>query len=162
VGFFSRRRKRESAIPESTEAALGSFAKAEGQPVVGQQVGGGLPDGVTVQGMDAGDALAMLSQVGPMIQQAMASGNVQITQGEPQVINARGTELGEQLKAIMAQHGIDPDAGTVNAQGDTNSYMEMQQQIMQALAQHGVDPNASGSINVTNVQIEGESTGEQS
>jgi hypothetical protein len=160
VGFFSRRRKKESAIPESTETALGSFAKAEGQPVVGQQVGGGMPGG-NVQGLDVGDAFAMLSQVGPMIQQAMATGNVQISQGEPTVINARGTELGEQIKAIMAQHGIDPDTGTVNAQGDTNSYMEMQQQIMQALAQHGIDPNASGtSINVTNVEVEGQNPGE--
>jgi hypothetical protein len=156
VGFFSRRRKKESAIPQSSETALGSFAKAEGQPVVGQQVGGGMPGGANVQGLDLGDAFAMLSQVGPMIQQAMASGNVQITQGEPTVINARGTELGEQIKGIMAQHGIDPDTGQVNNQGDANTYMEMQQQILQVLAQHGIDANAPGSINVTNVEIEGQ------
>ena len=159
MGFFSWRRKKESAIPESSTdspAALGSFANPEGQEVVGQQVSGGMPAGFSAQGMDVGDALGMLTQLGPMIQQAMASGNVQITQGEPQVINARGTELGEQIKGIMAQHGIDPESGQVNAQGDTNSYMQMQQQILQALAQHGIDPNASGtSINVTNVEIEG-------
>jgi hypothetical protein len=161
VGFFSWRRKKESAIPESTDAALGSFANAEGQPVVGKQVGGGAPP-INVQGMDLTDSLAMLSQLGPMIQQAMATGNVQITQGEPQTIDMRGTDLGEQLKGIMAQHGIDPEKGTVNVQGDTNTYLEMQQQILQALAQHGIDPNASGtSINVTNVEIEGdEGTGE--
>ena len=159
MGFFSWRKKKESAIPASTDSpALGSFANADGQPVVGQQVsGGGMPAGFNVQGMDIGDTFAMLSQIGPMIQQAMASGNVQITQGEPQVINARGTELGEQIKEIMRQHGIDPESGQVNAQGDANTYMQMQQQILQTLAQHGIDPNASGtSINVTNVQVEGE------
>ena len=157
MGFFSRRRKKESAIPEAESTALGSFAKAEGQPVIGQQVGGGGPQFDMTAGMDVGDTLAMLGQIGPMIQQAMASGNVQITQGEPQVINARGTELGDQIKAIMAQHGIDPETGQVNAQGDTNSYMQMQQQILQTLAQHGIDTDASGtSINVTHVQVEGE------
>ena len=160
MGFFSRRRKKESAIPTSAETALGSFAKAEGQPVIGQQVGGGMPGGMNVQGMDLTDSLAMLSQLGPMIQQAMASGNVQITQGEPQTIDMRGTDLGEQIKGIMQQHGIDPNTGAVNAPGDQNTYMAMQQQILQALAQHGIDPNASGSsINITNVEIEGQ--GEQ-
>ena len=160
MGFFSWRRKKESAIPESTETALGSFANPEGQAVVGQQVSGGMPAGFSAQGMDVGDTLAMLSQIGPMIQQAMASGNVQITQGEAQTIDMRGTDLGEQIKGIMAQHGIDPESGQVNVQGDTNTYMQMQQQILQALAQHGIDPNASGtSINVTNVEIEGQ--GEQ-
>ncbi len=161
MGFFSRRRKKESAIPESTETALGSFANAEGQPVVGKQVGGGgMPGAMNVQGMDLTDTFATLSQLGPMIQQAMASGNVQISQGEAQTIDMRGTDLGEQIKGIMAQHGIDPDSGAVQQAGDTNTYIEMQQQILQALAQHGIDPNASGtSINVTNVEIEGQ--GEQ-
>ena len=83
MGFFSRRRKRESAVPESSnDPALGSFADPEGQPVVGQQVGGGQP-AIDLQGMGATDGLAMLAQLGPMIQQAMATGNVQITQGQP-------------------------------------------------------------------------------
>jgi hypothetical protein len=156
MGFFSWRRKKESAIPESTETALGSFADPEGQPVVGKQVGGGTPS-INAQGMDLTDTFAMLSQIGPMIQQAMATGNVQITQGDAQTIDMRATDLGEQIKGIMAQHGIDPEKGTVNVQGDTNTYLAMQQQILQALAQHGIDPNASGtSINVTNVEIEGQ------
>ena len=157
MGFFSWRRKKESAIPSSTEStALGSFAKPDGQSVVGQQVGGGTP-AFNMQGMDVGDTLALLGQIGPMIQQAIASGNAQISVGEPQTIDMRGTDLGEQIKGIMAQHGIDPETGNVNAPGDTNTYLQMQQQILQALAQHGIDPNASGtSINVTNVEIEGQ------
>ena len=159
MGFFSWRRKKESAIPESsTDApALGSFANPEGQAVVGQQVGGGAQAGFNVQGMDLTDTFAMLSQLGPMIQQAMASGNVQITQGDAETIDLRGTDLGEQIKGIMAQHGIDPETGTAQVSGDTNTYLQMQQQILQALSQHGIDPNQGGtSINVTNVQIEGE------
>jgi hypothetical protein len=156
VGFFSRRRKKESAIPQSSDTALGSFAKTDGQSVVGQQVGGGTP-AFNMPGTDVGDTLALLGQIGPMIQQAMASGNVQITQGEAQTIDMRGTDLGEQLKGIMAQHGIDPETGTVNAPGDTNTYVQMQQQILQTLAEHGIDTNATGtSINVTNVEIEGQ------
>ena len=157
MGFFSWRRKKESAIPASTDtAALGSFAQAEGQAVVGRQVGGGAPQ-FNMPGMDVTDTLALLGQIGPMIPQAIATGNAQISVGEPQVINARGTELGDQIKDIMRQHGIDPDSGQVNAQpGDTNTYLQMQQQILQALARHGIDTDASGtSINVTNVQVEG-------
>ncbi len=160
MGFFSWRRKKESAIPQTSDEALGSFANPEGQAVVGRQIGGAQPN-VSVEGMDLTDGLAMLSQIGPMIQQAIATGNVQITQGEAQTIDMRGTDLGEQIKAIMAQHGIDPETGQANVSGDTNTYLQMQQQILQALAQHGIDPNASGtSINVTNVEIEGDAKGD--
>ena len=78
MGFFSRRRKRESAIADSTDATLGSFANPEGQPVVGQQVGGGQP-AINVEGLSGLDGLKMLAQLGPMIQQAMASGNAQVS-----------------------------------------------------------------------------------
>ena len=89
---------------------------------MGKQVAGGAPS-INAQGMDATDTVAMLSQLGPMIQQAMATGNVQITQGDAQMIDMRGTDLGEQIKGIMAQHGIDPEKGTVNARVDTNTYL---------------------------------------
>ena len=58
MGFFSRRRKRRARSRVAERAALGSFASAEGQPVVGQQVGGGEPARSTSQGLDVGDALA--------------------------------------------------------------------------------------------------------
>ena len=155
MGFFSWRRKKESAIPASTDSqALGSFASPDGQTVVGQQVGGGTP-AFNMPGMDVTDTLALLGQIGPMIQQAIASGNAQISVGESQTIDMRGTDLGEQIKGIMAQHGIDPETGTANAPGDTNTYLQMQQQILQALAQHGIDPSGTG-INVTNVEIKGQ------
>src|SRR3954447_8670206 len=140
MGFFSRRRKKESAIPEAEAPALGSFAQAEGQPVIGEQVGGGMAGGVNVQGLGAGDAMAMLSQIGPAIQQAIASGNVQITQGQPEVIDMRGSGLREQIMGIMQQHGIDPE-NPGQSTVDASAYGNMQQQILTALSQHGVNPN---------------------
>jgi hypothetical protein len=145
MGFFSRRRKRESAIPEaSDEPALGSFANPAGQPVVGQQVGGGQP-AVDLDGLGLTDGIAMLAQLGPAIQQAIATGNVQITQGEPQILDMRGSGLREEIMQIMEEHGIDARAGTASQNIDASTYGNMQQQILEALAKHGIDPNASGS-----------------
>ena len=145
MGLFSNRRKRESAVPESShEPALGSFASSEGQPVVGRQVGGGQPGGAELEGLGAMDGLAVLTQLGPMIQQAMAQGNVQVEPGAAQTIDARGTELGDEIREIMSQHGIEP-GGTVASGVDANSLAGMQQQILQALAKHGIDSNAAGS-----------------
>ena len=144
MGFFSRRRKRENAIPETTDAALGSFASAEGQPVVGKQVGGGQP-GMNVQGLSAADGLAMLTQLGPMIQQAMATGNVQVSQSQPQVIDMRGTGLREEIIGIMGQHGINPTAGTANQNVNAGAYGDMQKQIAEALAKHGVNASPAAA-----------------
>jgi len=142
MGLFSRRRKRESAIPESTETALGSFAQAEGQPVIGQQVGGGQPS-FDAEGLSGMDGLKMLAQLGPMIQQAMASGNVQVFQGQPQVLDMRGTGLREEIMEIMSQHGIDPTNPAQNGEIDASAYGDMQQQIMEAIAKHGVDTSGA-------------------
>jgi hypothetical protein len=123
--FFRRRRERESAIPapSADPQALGSFASSEGQPVIGQQIGGGAP------GMpaDLGDL--------PGILEGMQS----------QAIDMRGTELGDEIRAIMKQHGIDPEGGATGTQIDASAMPAMQQQIMEALGKYGIDPNASGS-----------------
>lgn len=162
--FFKRRAKRESAIPASeTELQpLGSFASAEGQPVVGQQVSGGgaqqfSGDLRDLPGMFEG--LAALSQLGPMIQKAMAEGNmtqnpdgsysignVTVQQGESQTIDLRGadgSELREQILGIMGQHGIDvSNAGNQGQSIDPSTIPGMQQQILDALSQAGIDPTA--------------------
>ena len=141
---FKRRRERESAMPQSE--ALGSFARDEGQPVIGQQVGGGDPaTSIDLQGFGLTDGLAMLSQLGPMIQKAIAEGNVTIEQGPSQTIDLRGTGIREEIFEIMKQHGIDPEAGTAAKSVDASDYGDMQQQILAALAKHGVDPGASGT-----------------
>ena len=143
--FFKSRREKESALqPSEIESAPGTFANPEGQQVVGTQVPG--TSGIEVQGMSAADGLAMLSQLGPMIQQAMKTGNVQISQMPPQVIDMRGTGLREEILGIMGQHGISTDGSsgeTVNAA----DYGEMQKQIAEALEKHGV-PTAPTSANM--------------
>jgi hypothetical protein len=80
-----------------------------------------------------------------MIQQAMTSGNVQVFQGDPQVLDMRGTGLREEILGIMSQHGIDPSSGTANSDIDASAYGDMQQQIMEALAKHGVNTNPAGN-----------------
>ena len=145
--FLRRRRERESALPASAQPneALGSFASAEDQPVIGEQVGGGRAGSTELQGVpDMAEGLAALSQLGPMIQQAVAQGNLQIEQSEPQTIDMRGTGLREEILGIMQQHGIDTESGTAR-NVDARAYGDMQQQILAALAKHGIDPGASGS-----------------
>lgn len=151
--FFRRRRERESAIPQGSSPgsgeALGSFARTEGQPVVGEQVGVASYDAAEIQGGIPGmaDSLAALAQLGPLFQQAMLQGNVQIQHGDAQTIDMRGTGLREEIIGIMRAHGIDPDTGSAQAV-DTSAYGDMQQQMLDALARHGIDPGASGtSIN---------------
>jgi hypothetical protein len=65
--------------------------------------------------------LAALSQLGPMIQKAIAEGDVQIEQGGSQTIDMRGTGLREEILGIMEQHGIDPETGTAQ-NVDANAY----------------------------------------
>ena len=148
MGLFKRRRKRESPTPASEAVAkpaepLGSFADPEGQPVVGGQVSGAELGGFGAQpGMAEG--LAALSQLGPMVQRAMASGNIQVSVGEPQTVDARGGDLGAELKEIMRSHGIDPESGATG-NVDASAYGEMQKQMLEALARHGIDPGASGT-----------------
>lgn len=141
--FFKGRRADEDALAQAREVepaadpqALGSFAAFDGQNVVGKQVAS--PANIDVQGMSAADGLALLSQLGPMIQQAMATGNVQITTGDPQVLDLRGTGLREEIMGIMSQHGIDPESGTAESTVNAGDYGDMQKQILEALAKHGV------------------------
>jgi hypothetical protein len=94
---------------------------------------------------DTGDAQAVVGQLGPMIQKAIAEGNVTIEQGPSQTIDMRGTGLREEIVGIMKQHGIDPETASPGENIDAAAYGDMQQQILAALAKHGIDPNASGS-----------------
>jgi len=151
--FFSNRRKRESAIPESdAEAIIGKLESGGapvGQPIQG--VGAPQPFGQlgVGQAMDMGSMIGMLG----MIKQAYQSGNIQISHGQSQVIDMRGTaegqELREQIMAAMQQAGFDPEQmpdGT--QQVDASQYAGLQQNIMDVLAQHGVDPSAGASFEV--------------
>jgi hypothetical protein len=141
--FAKRRRERESAT-SGLSAGLDPSQRIQsggdaGQPPPASAFG---VDPSAQLGQAQGVDWAKLAQIGPMIQQAIQSGNVQISQGEPQSIDLRGSDVGDQLKEIMRQHGIDPEAGT--APGfDASQMPAMQQQIMDALSQAGVNLGAA-------------------
>ena len=143
--FFRNRREKESALQLSDPSeTLGSFAKSD--EVIGKQVEGGSPQGaIDLQGLGLTDGLEMLSEIGPMIQKAIAEGNVTIEQGPTQTLDMRGTGLREEILGIMKEHGIDAEAQQAGQNIDASAYGAMQQQILQALAKHGIDAGASGT-----------------
>jgi hypothetical protein len=142
LDFFKRRRDRESAIPQGMTAAAGQGSVGQDVPwakdmeTVGQPISAPAAQGMPVD----------LSQLGAMMQQAFASGNVQVTQGPSQVIDMTGVAgLQEQIVGIMQQHGIDAaHPGNIH-EIDTSQVPEMQAQIMQALQQAGLNvPGMTG------------------
>jgi hypothetical protein len=165
--FFSRRRRRESAVqmPAGDATALGSFAASEGQPVVGGQIGGGEFGGGELgelQGVPGGaEALAALTQLGPMIQQAIATGNVQVQVGEPQAIDMRNTGLGDEIREIMSRHGVDSESGSATQNIDAGGYGAMQQEILAALAKQGIGTEAPSGADFTLGSVQVEDAGEQ-
>ena len=143
--FFKRRKQRESAIPAaSTEVEpLGSFASAEGQPVVGQQVAGGTPAAWT-GGMGAMEGLAALpamfaglkelENLGPQIEEAMASG--QYTQNPDGSIQFSTSGAGGALQFGSVTIDSD-DAQTVDMRGSG-----LREEIQEIMSSHGVDINS--------------------
>ena len=79
-----------------------------------------------------------------MMQQAFESGNIQVTQGESQVIDLRGSGLRDQIMGALEQHGIDPQAAQ-GAEIDADDVPGLQDQIMQALQDAGVDVGRLGN-----------------
>lgn len=135
--FFNRRRERESAIPGGTPESVTRQLKGDGAPI-GQPVqGAGQP-----QAFDLSTVAGLGSMFG-MIQQAMQSGSIQVTQGENQVIDLQGSGLREEILDAMRQHGIDPEAAE-GSQIDAADVPGLQEQIMQALKNAGVDVNQHG------------------
>jgi len=138
--YFRRRRDRESAIPGDAPASLTRQLKGDGQPI-GQPVGQAFPQ-AGQQGVDLTGPMDLGAVLG-LVQQAWQSGNVEVTQGENQVIDLRGSGLREQIIGALEQHGIDP-----NAQGqqiDAGNVPGLQEQIMRALEDAGVDAGQLGA-----------------
>jgi hypothetical protein len=156
--FFKRRRERESAIPGADSESLTRQLKGDGKPI-GQPVGrqfpqAGQPNLNLGGGMDMAAIMAMM-------QQAFQNGNYEITQGENQVIDLRGTGLREQIMGALEQHGIDPNAQ--DGQIDAGQVPGLQEQIMQALQEAGVDVgqlgNGSGEITIEGGDASGGDSG---
>ena len=150
--FFKRRRERESAVQLPPSAGI----EPATQSVVGRQVaGGGERDlsSASFQAPGLMEGLGALTQLGPLLQQAMAEGNVTVTQGPTQTIDMRGSPLGDEIREIMRQHGIDPEGQGQSGQSiDAAAFGDMQLQILAALAKHGVDP--TGGVNTLDVRAE--------
>jgi hypothetical protein len=137
--FFRRRRERERAIPDGSSDSLTRQLKGDGKPI-GQPVGQAFPQtGQTFNLTGPADLTSMLA----MFQQAFQGGNFQVTQGENQVIDLRGTGLRDEIIGALQQHGIDPDAAA-GAQINAGDVPGLQEQIMQALENAGVDVSQLG------------------
>ena len=135
--FFGRRRERESAIPGGSPDSVTKQLKGDGEPI-GQPVqGAGQP-----QAFDLTSVGGLGSMFG-LVQQAMQSQSIQVTQGENQVIDLRGTGAREQIMAALQQHGIDPET-MQGTQIDAANVPDLQNQIMSALEQAGYDPSQWG------------------
>jgi hypothetical protein len=154
--YFKRRRERESAIPGGSPEPLTRQLKGDGKPI-GQPVGQAFPQ----QGQSGFETLTGgptdMAGIMAMMQQAFESGNYQVTQGEDQVIDLRGTGLREQIIGALEQHGIDP-----NAQGQEINAADvpgLQEQIMQALDDAGVDLGQLGDGGGITIEGGGDSGG---
>jgi hypothetical protein len=154
--FFKRRRERESAIPGDSPESLTRQLRGDGQPI-GQPVGQAFPQ-ASPQSVDL-TAATDLGGIMAMMQQAFQTGNIQVTQGEQQVIDLRGSGLRDQIMGALEQHGIDPEAaqvGQINA-GDVPG---LQEQIMRALQDAGVDVGQLGN-GAGEITIEGSDSGSE-
>jgi hypothetical protein len=144
--FFQKRRQRESAISQAAAEppAPGSFAKPEGQPVVGSQIadGGGVYDmegsGLISQIGQVAAMWPMLEQMQPMMEQQMKQAMAHPPDpAQIEQIQASGNALREEIFGIMKQHGVDPIGATAPAAANMESYAQMQRQIMDAVSRHG-------------------------
>jgi hypothetical protein len=137
--YFTRRRRRESAIPGGTPESLTRQLKGDGEPI-GQPVGQPFPP--AAESAPEITAATDLAGIVSMVQQAFKTGDIQVTQGESQVIDLRGSGLRDQIIGALEQHGI--DTGAQGAQIDASSVPGLQEQIMQALKDAGVEVEGDG------------------
>ena len=146
--FFKRRRERESAIPADSPESLTRQLKGDGEPV-GQPIGQAIPQAAP-QSVDL-TAATDLAGIMAMMQKAFQSGDIQVTQGESQVIDLRGSGLRDEIVGALEQYGIDPDAAQ-GAEINADDVPGLQEQIMAALQNAGVDVgqlgNGSGEITI--------------
>ncbi len=125
--IFKSRRQRESAIPPSQVEAIQ-------KPTESEKVGQAFP---TEQATQFNGQLDLGQMIG-MFRDAAKSGQPQIAIGEAKAINAQGTDLGNQIREVMSQHGISENMHPGEA-ANVSDPQEMQKQIMDVLSQHGLD-----------------------
>lgn len=150
--LFRRRRERESAIPASQSAPPLTSQVGQQKPV-GQPVGQAFPAAGQPQSFDFTGAGLDVGSVMAAISQAFRQGGVEFTQGQPQVVDLRGSGLREEIMEVMRQHGVDPESGQANI--NAADLPGLQQQIMEALTNAGVDVGAAGMGDGNSIQIQG-------
>jgi hypothetical protein len=144
MGLFDRlsgRRKSEDALAQARAEAgdegvdiapIAAPVTTDSGEVIGkpiQQAGFGT-EGVEIPGMEN------LGALGPMIQQAIASGNAQvINQPEMSVYMENAQSARKAVLEVLAKHGIDAEPGSGQQISITNP--NMAQEIFQALSQSG-------------------------
>jgi putative oligomerization/nucleic acid binding protein len=130
--FFSRRRRRESAI--SGAMASGDSPATDAEVGTASSEAGELPP---IPG------LSDLGDLGKAIQQAVAAGNVELTQGATESIDLRGQgdELRAEILETLREHGIEAQKGDAVQVTDA----ELQKAIFEKLAARGVDLEAIGA-----------------
>lgn len=146
MGFFSRRRDRESALPPSSSPK--PYKPLADQPVVGQQFTTAGQQAMPFQfDMSGGmDVAGIMGMVHASMQAAqMQAGGMQAPQSEAHVVNAGGSDLGKQLVDVMKAHGVDPETANATGPIDASSMPAMQADMLQVLQQNGIDVgDASG------------------
>ena len=153
MGLFDRlrgRRQSEDALAQARAEAgaagveiapIAAPVTSDSGEVIGapiQQAGFGA-EGIQIPGLENMGAL------GPMIQQAIASGNAQVINTPTEVINLAGADPGAARKAVLdvlAKHGIDAQAGSGQQIPVTNP--QVAQDIFAALGKFGLDPKELG------------------
>jgi hypothetical protein len=138
--FFRRRRERESAPPpghsvSGDPAETGSTSSDTGPAQV--------PDDVRVNFKLKGAKGTDMAAIGELVQKAFEQGSVEVSEGESQVIDLRGSGLREQILEAMREHGVDAEAGGGQTI-DAGAVPGLQEAILKALAEHGVDPQQPG------------------
>ncbi len=132
LGYFRRRRRRESAV-ESLE--LTAEPSADLAPL--SAVFGAGTEAPPDASLAAGIGAPELGQIAKLIASAAKDGNVQVHVGEPQEIDMSGTDLGDEIRGILARYGVEPSATTADGI-DAARMLQMQQEIMDAIAGRGV------------------------
>ncbi|CAN5511246.1 hypothetical protein BH10ACT11_BH10ACT11_08870 [soil metagenome] len=130
MGLFNKiksRKERESALSptEATEVQ---------KPADSTPVGQMFPTEQPAQSAGQLD----LGQMMGMFRDAAKSGNPQVAIGQAEVLNAQGTEMGDQIREVLKEHGIAANMQAGDAANITDP-QEMQKQIMDVLSQNGID-----------------------
>lgn len=120
------RRSRESAIAPERAAEV-------------QQPGESEPVGQMFPAEASAEPVAQLDigQIFSLVTESLKSGSPQVVIGDAHAIQAHGTEMGEQIREVMAQHGISENVQP-GEETQVTDPEELQRQIIDVLSHNGI------------------------